>query len=946
MRQNNLQNISVQVPQNKLIVVTGVSGSGKSSLAFDTLFAEGQRRYIESLSSYIRQFVGKIEKPEMDYIKHLPPAIAIRQKVNSSNARSTVGTTTEIFDYLKLLFARLGHTYSPVSGEEVKRHYEQDVAQYLDKLPEGTKCQLLAPLQKPQDRTWADEMQAQLQKGFTRIQMNNRTVSIEEVLEFIKEEAPQTQNKPSSKDKKAESATGKMLAGARLLIDRISARPGEEENHSRIIDSAQTAFFEGAGTCILEVYDQEDGKASREVAFNNRFELDGMQFEEPSVNFFTFNNPYGACKRCEGFGTIIGYDEQRVIPDPRQSVYEGAVACWRGDKMRQWQQAFIQQAPDYGFPIHKPYRELSEKQQMLLWNGNEAIAGIYDFFRELESQAYKIQYRVLMSRYKGKAICPDCRGARLRKDTQYVKVSGYRIQDLVTVSIDKALARCREMTFAPHEQKLADRVMGEVLTRLELMVSVGLSYLSLMRDSRTLSGGESQRIQLVTSLGSNLTGALYVLDEPSIGLHPRDNQRLLEVLRRLVRLQNTVMVVEHEEDIIREADHLIDIGPGAGEQGGQLVFQGSLDHLLKKGTTLTADYLSGRKRIPIPERKPEAKHYLKLEGAIRHNLQDIDVQWPLHRLSVVTGVSGSGKSTLVREVLHPSLENKLQEPRAQGKFCRDLRFDPDQLEAVEYVDQNPIGRSTRSNPLTYLKALDPVRELFARQRAAKQAGLAARHFSFNVEDGRCENCKGEGVITVEMQFMADIQLTCEECNGKRFKPEVLNVRYQDHNIYDILQLTGQQALDFFAGHPDIIQKLYPLQQVGLEYLRLGQASTDLSGGEAQRIKLASFLQKGNALGQTLFIFDEPTTGLHFHDIHKLIQAFQALIKNGHTVTVIEHNHEIIKCADWVIDMGPEGGDEGGGLVYQGRVQGLLEVPDSYTGRYLSAKLKREMDEAT
>lgn len=937
LRQNNLKNIRLSLPQNQLIVVTGVSGSGKSSLAFDTLFAEGQRRYIESLSSYIRQFVGKIEKPDMDYIKNLPPAIAIRQKVNSSNARSTVGTTTEIYDYLKLLFARLGRTISPYSGQEVKRHYEQDVADYVQELPEGTKCQLLAPLLKPAGRSWREELQAQLQKGFTRLVMDHRVVSIEEVLSFLDDEQPDA----AAATLQAETATAKMLEEARLLVDRVSARPGDNENRNRLVDSAQVAFFEGQGACILEVYDQNAPEQAREVHFNNRFELDGHAFEEPSVNFFTFNNPYGACKRCEGFGTIIGYDEQKVVPDPRLSVYDGAVACWKGEKMRQWQQAFIQQAQARHFPIHKPYRELSEAQKDLLWNGDDEISGIYDFFRELESQAYKIQYRVLLSRYKGKASCPDCKGSRLRKDTRFVDVSGYKIHDLITVSIDKALERVRTMEFADHERKLAQRLLQEITTRLELMTQVGLSYLSLMRDSRTLSGGESQRIQLVTSLGSNLTGALYVLDEPSIGLHPRDNHRLLQVLRRLVALQNTVLVVEHEEDIIREADQIIDIGPGAGEEGGRLMFQGTVSQLVRSGKTLTADYLSGRRQISRPPEKPQAKHFIKLYGAIRHNLQDIDVQWPLHRMSVVTGVSGSGKSTLVREVLHPSLENKLQEPRAQGKYCRELEFDRDQLEGVEYVDQNPIGRSTRSNPLTYLKALDPVRELFARQRAARQAGLQAKHFSFNVEGGRCENCKGEGVLTVEMQFMADIQLTCEVCGGKRFKPEVLQVRYRDHSIYDILQLTGHQALDFFSDRPEIIQKLYPLQQVGLEYIRLGQASTDLSGGEAQRIKLASFLQKGNSIGQTLFIFDEPTTGLHFHDIGKLLDAFRALIDNGHTVTVIEHNHEVIKCADWVIDLGPEGGEGGGHLVFQGPVASLLEAQDSLTAAYLREKTDRD-----
>jgi excinuclease ABC subunit A len=771
--------------------------------------------------------------------------------------------------------------------------------------------------------------------------MNGRVVAIEELLEFVG--APSQGQGDGSAAGEADAAADQMLSQAHLLIDRMSAHPGDPDTRSRVADSAQSAFFEGQGVCLLEVYDQPQG-SSRWVEFNNRFEADGMTFEEPSVNFFTFNNPYGACRHCEGFGTIIGYDEQKVIPNPRLSLYEGAVACWRGEKMQAWVNDFIDKASPYNFPIHRPYYQLSEEQKKLLWQGDHReLKGIYDFFRHLESHAYKIQYRVLASRYKGKATCPECLGSRLRKDAQYIRVGGYKIHDIVMVSIEEALDRMGQMRFEAHEQKTADRLMREIVTRMELMLNVGLGYLNLMRDSRSLSGGESQRIQLVTSLGSNLTGALYVLDEPSIGLHPRDSDRLLRVLRKLVRLQNTVMVVEHEEEIIREADEVIDIGPRAGESGGKLMFQGSFSELVQNGQTLTASYLSGQKSIPLPPPKPKAKYFLQIEGAMRHNLKDVSVAFPLQRMSVVTGVSGSGKSTLIQEVLLPSVENRLQEAHAQGKFCQSVAFDPGQLEAVEYVDQNPIGRSTRSNPLTYLKALDPVRELLASQRLARQQNLPSRYFSFNVEGGRCENCQGEGVVTVEMQFMADIHLTCEVCGGKRFKPEVLEVRYKGHNIYDILQMTAREAIDFFEDHPDIATRLFPLQQVGLDYLKLGQASTDLSGGEAQRIKLAAFLQKGVSLDRTLFIFDEPTTGLHFHDIHNLLKAFEALLDNGHSLIVIEHNMEVIKCADWVVDLGPEGGNAGGYLIYQGSPQGLCEDKRSYTGRFLKEKLARDAE---
>lgn len=925
-RQNNLKNIDLEIPQNQLVVITGVSGSGKSSLAFDTLFAEGQRRYIESLSAYVRQFVGKIEKPEVDYIKGLSPAIAIQQKVNTNNPRSTVGTTTEIYDYMKLLFARAGKTISPVSGKEVKRHTVTDVLKDLNSHPEGTKALVLAPIVPEESRSLKDELNVILQKGFTRVVVNDRLIKVEEVLDFIGEEASsQTVNESIG-----------ALTELKIVIDRVVVRPEERENNERIADSVQTAFFEGKGICVVQVI--QDGGEKLNYSYSNKFELDGMEFEEPTVNLFTFNNPYGACKNCEGFGTVIGIDEDKVVPDKSLSLYEDAIACWKGEKMSEWKEWFIKNASRFNFPIHKPYIELSQEQKDLLWNGESGLEGINQFFEYLQSKAYKIQYRVLISRYKGKTNCPDCRGTRLRKDANYVKVAGVGISELVLMPIDELLPFFETIELDKYQQQVSKRILTEINNRLRFLNNVGLGYLTLNRDARTLSGGESQRIQLVTSLGSNLTGSMYILDEPSIGLHSKDTEKLIKVLKNLRDLRNTVIVVEHDEDIIKEADYVIDIGPMAGSKGGEVVFAGDKATFDSETQTLTAQYMRGDMQIELPKPRPEAKYMLSIKKAFKHNLKRFDVDIPLFRMSVITGVSGSGKSTLVKEVLYPSLQNKLRNAKGDAKNCIALEGSISKVSQLEYIDQNPIGRSSRSNPVTYIKAYDAIRALFASQPLAKQRGYTPAHFSFNVDGGRCDTCKGDGYITVEMQFMADLHLTCEDCKGKRFKREILDVTYKEKSIADVLEMTIDDAIEFFEAQKDIAGKLQILQDVGLGYLGLGQSSNTLSGGEAQRIKLAYYLTEGGKSESILFIFDEPTTGLHFHDIKYLLAAFSRLIDKGHTVVVIEHNMEVIKCADWLIDLGPVGGKDGGNLVYQGPPKGILDVPNSYTREFLTEKL--------
>lgn len=922
-RHNNLKNVDVTIPQNKLVVVTGVSGSGKSSLAFDTLYAEGQRRYIESLSAYIRQFVGKINKPEVDYIRGISPAIAIQQKVNTTNPRSTVGTTTEIYDYMKLLFARAGKTISPISGQEVKRDTVSDVLKYLNEFEKGTKAQILAPLVLAEDRKLVDELNVVLQKGFTRVVNNGKVVKVQDLLLFI--EGSKTNLKSVDEE------------NLFLLIDRIVVDNENKENLERIADSVQTAFFEGHGACLVEVFTNDE---VIQKTFSSLFEADGMQFEEPSVNLFTFNNPYGACKSCEGFGTVIGIEEDKVIPDKGLSVYEGAVACWKGEKMQEYKDWFIKHSAEYEFPIHRPYYQLNEEEKNILWNGKGKVEGINQFFDYIQSQSYKIQYRVMLSRYKGKAACNDCKGTRLRADANYVKVDGKSISELVLLPIDELAVVMQNLQLDAYQKDVSKRILTEINSRLEFLLEVGLAYLSLNRDARTLSGGESQRIQLVTSLGSTLTGSMYILDEPSIGLHPKDTEKLIQVLRRLRDLKNTVIVVEHDEEIIRAADYIIDMGPYAGSLGGEVVFEGNHEDLLLKGNSLTTQYINGTMSVPLPEKRKIAKYYIDIKQAYKHNLQRVDVRIPLHCMTVITGVSGSGKSTLVKEVILPSLQNKLRNPNGEPKNCIEFNGDYSRIKQVEYVDQNPIGRSSRSNPVTYIKAYDGIRSLMAQQGISKQRGYTPAFFSFNVDGGRCTTCRGDGFVTVEMQFMADLHLVCEECKGTRFKKEILDVKFQDKNIADILELTVDEAVEFFKDKKDIHNRLEVLQSVGLGYLRLGQPSNNLSGGEAQRIKLAYFLTEGAKDESILFIFDEPTTGLHFHDINYLLTAFAKLIDKGHTLLIIEHNQEVMKCADWLIDLGPEGGRNGGQILFQGQPEDIVNADKSITRKYLIDKLKR------
>ena len=907
-RVNNLKSLSVAIPRNKLVVVTGLSGSGKSSLAFDTLFAEGQRMYVESLNSYARQFLGRMEKPDVEYIKGVSPAIAIQQKATSKNPRSTVGTTTEIYDYLKLLYSRIGRTISPSSGEEVKYNTVTDVVDYINAFEEGDKVMISCPLKVSADRTIEKELDILLQKGFTRILIDGEVYFVEDL---VAEKSVPSGN-------------------IEILIDRAVVRKEDEDNQFRIADSVQTAFFEGHGDCIVVVPDKERG------TFTDRFELDGIAFELPSVNFFSFNNPYGACRTCEGFGSVLGLDPDLVIPDKSLSVYEGAIAPWRGETSSKWLEPLIKNGIQFDFPIHRAYEDLDEAQKAVLWTGNKYFKGLDAFFQFVGSQMHKIQYRVMLSRFRGRTTCPDCKGTRLRKDASYVKIAGKSIADIVLMSIEKALAFFQSIELTETELKIADRLLKEIINRLEYIDRVGLGYLTLNRLTSSLSGGEYQRIKLATSLGSALVGSMYILDEPSIGLHPRDTDRLITVLKSLRDLGNTVIVVEHEEKIMKAADQIIDIGPDAGAHGGELVFQGDLGELLEHGDTYTAKYLQGVEKISLKETSRPWKDSILIRGARENNLKNVQVKIPLGVLTVVTGVSGSGKSSLIKKVLYPALGKMLGTViDEKGKFDK-IEGDYKEITQVEFVDQNPIGKSSRSNPVTYVKAYDAIRNLYAEQSVSKQRGYKPSFFSFNVDGGRCEACQGEGTQKIEMQFMADIFLTCESCKGKRFKQEILDVQYKDKSISDVLDMTIDEAMEFFEGKSAIAQKLQPLQEVGLGYIGLGQSSNTLSGGEAQRVKLASFLGKNNirANDKILFIFDEPTTGLHFHDIRKLLHSINALIDQGHSVIIIEHNTEVIKSADWVIDMGPEGGDKGGYITFEGTPEELKKVENNYTAKYL------------
>jgi excinuclease ABC subunit A len=905
---NNLKHLSVAIPRNAFVVITGLSGSGKSSLAFDTLFAEGQRMYVESLSSYARQFLGRMEKPEVEYIKGVSPAIAIQQKVSTKNPRSTVGTTTEIYDYLKLFFARVGKTYSPISGKEVKHHTVSDIVDFVHSFEEGSKVMVSCPLQPNGDRKLDKELELLLQKGYTRVLRNGEVLLLEELL-----------------------VGGKIEKGNyEILIDRLTVQKEDEDNQFRLSDSIQTALFEGHGNCKITL----PGLETR--TFSDRFELDGMSFELPSVNFFSFNNPYGACKRCEGFGTVLGIDRDLVIPDKELSVYEGAIAPWRGESGKGWLEPLLKKGIDFNFPIHRAYQDLTEKEKELLWTGNGYFRGLNEFFADLESKTYKIQYRVMLSRFRGRTACPDCRGTRLRKDASYVLLGGKSITDLVLMPIEDALHFFQTIQLSAHEAKLANRLLKEISSRLEFMHQVGLGYLTLNRLTSSLSGGEYQRIKLATSLGSALVGSMYILDEPSIGLHPRDTDRLIEVLKALKNLGNTVIVVEHEEKVMKAADQIIDIGPEAGAKGGELLFQGSIEELIATGQTYTAKYLRGEEKIFNKTANRTWKDSIWVKGARENNLKNLAVQFPLHTLTVITGVSGSGKSTLVKKILYPALGRLLGTVMDEtGKYDK-LEGDYKKVTQVEFVDQNPIGKSSRSNPVTYVKAYDVIRTLFSEQPLSKQRGYKPAFFSFNVDGGRCEACQGEGNVTVEMQFMADIHLTCESCKGKRFKNEILEVTYKDKNISEVLDMTIDEAIDFFSGKTQLINRLLPLQEVGLGYIGMGQSSNTLSGGEAQRVKLASFLGKGGTKtgDHILFIFDEPTTGLHFHDISKLLISVNALIEQGHSVLIIEHNTEVIKCADWVIDLGPEGGNKGGNLTFAGTPEDLAKEKGNFTGKYL------------
>jgi len=905
---HNLKGIDVAIPRNKLVVITGLSGSGKSSLAFDTLYAEGQRRYVESLSAYARQFLGKLNKPKVDYIKGISPAIAIEQKVNTTNARSTVGTSTEIYDYIKLLYARIGKTFSPISGNEVIKHSVTDVIEFVKNFEQGTKLLLLAPIHLEKGRDYKTTLLILEQQGYARVKIEDQIVRISEIKDYH-------------------------FKAIQLVIQRVVVDQNDDF-YFRLADGIQLAFYEGKGVCSIE-----DIESAAIHTFNNKFEEDGLVFNEPNEYLFSFNNPYGACPTCQGYGNVIGIDEDLVIPNSALSIYENCIQPWRTDAFNSYKFPLLHHAEKYGISIHKPWYQLTDVQRQLVWTGNKSFEGLNDFFTNLEKESYKIQNRVLLSRYRGKTKCPTCQGTRLKSEANYVKIGGKSISELVDLPINELADFFKKLILSPHDAAVAKRLLIEINSRIDFLMNVGLTYLTLNRNSNSLSGGESQRINLATSLGSSLVGSMYILDEPSIGLHSKDSEQLIKVLKNLRDLGNTVIVVEHDEEIMRQADFIIDIGPEAGSHGGEIVAEGNFDEILKSNS-LTSQYLNQKLAIEVPKTRRKSQDFLKVIGAREHNLKNIDVQFPLHSLCVVTGVSGSGKSTLVRNILYPAMQKQIGGYGERVGHFTALEGSVNQIKNVEFIDQNPIGRSSRSNPVTYIKAYDEIRELFANEKLSKIRNYAAKHFSFNVEGGRCEVCKGDGEVTIEMQFMADVHIECEACEGKRFKKEVLEVTFADKNIFDILELTVADAVQFFAtnNQKKIVQKLQPLLDVGLGYVQLGQSSSTLSGGEAQRIKLASFLVKGAQKDKTLFIFDEPTTGLHFHDIKKLLDSFHALIENGHSIIVIEHNLDLIKCADYLIDLGMEGGKNGGNLLFQGTPEELVKTTNSYTANYLKTKL--------
>ncbi|MEA4982147.1 MAG: excinuclease ABC subunit UvrA [Paludibacter sp.] len=919
-RVHNLKNIDVEIPRNKLVVITGLSGSGKTSLAFDTLYAEGQRRYVESLSSYARQFLGRMSKPEVDYIKGIPPAIAIEQKVNTRNPRSTVGTSTEIYEYIKLLFSRIGKTYSPISGDLVKKHEAEDVVAAALQFPEGTRMMILSEVLPSEDRTIQDELKGLMSQGFSRVEMEGQIFQLQELT---------TQN-------------SKITGQVYLVVDRTMVDKSQE-GISRLTDSVETAFLEGKGACMLKVFSEDGEKLLR---FSKSFEADGMIFETPTVHTFSFNSPIGACPVCEGFGKVIGIDEDLVVPNKALSIYEDAIVCWKGEVMGEWKNTLIHVASKFNFPIHKPYYELTDEQRNLLWEGNKYFEGLNAFFKHLEANQYKIQYRVMLARYRGKTICPECKGSRLKKEASYIRVSGKSINELVLMPVTRLKAFFENIELDEHDASVAKRLLLEINNRLQFLLEVGLGYLTLNRLSNSLSGGESQRINLVTSLGSSLVGSLYILDEPSIGLHPRDTDQLIKVLKQLRDLGNTVVVVEHDEEIMRAADYIIDIGPGAGRKGGEVVFKGNLKEIRSDlpeiEQSYTLKYLLEKEQIDVPSRRRKWNNYIEVLGARENNLKGIDVKFPLNVMTVVTGVSGSGKSSLVKSVFYAALKKYYGGVADRTGQFGALKGSMHLAKDIEFVDQNPIGRSSRSNPVTYIKAYDEIRKLFADQQLSKQMGYSASHFSFNTPGGRCEECQGEGTVTVEMQFMADLVLECEHCHGKRFKQDVLEVQYHDVSIFDVLEMTVNQAIEFFSAHNGntekrIVKRLKPLQDVGIGYVKLGQSSSTLSGGESQRVKLASFLASEKP-EPTIFVFDEPTTGLHFHDIKTLLKAFDALIAKGHTIIIIEHNPEVIKCADHIIDIGPEGGEKGGSVVFEGAPEDIVNCEASYTGKFLKGKV--------
>jgi excinuclease ABC subunit A len=921
-RTNNLRNVDLKIPKNKLVVVTGVSGSGKSSITMDTLYAEGQRRYVESLSSYARQFLGRMKKPDVDYIRGICPAIAIEQRVSTGNTRSTVGSMTEVYDYLRLLYARVGKFYSPVSGQVVKKHEVSDVSDFIRQQPDGTRGSVLMPFPKKyKERSLEQELGLLLQKGYTRLLHAGQTLQIQDVLEGVEGGFDLKKSAYEYRD------------ALLLLIDRFVLPIGDDSDWMRLGDSINTAFYESEGECVVKL---AEGEA---VVFNNRFELDGIEFPEPTPQLFNYNNPYGACPTCEGYGRVLGIDPEKVVPDTTKSVYDGAIAAWRGEKSSEWLEPLVRHAHKFDFPLHTPWHQLSKAQQKVVWTGNAHFEGVDAFFKELESKTYKIQNRVILARYRGRTVCPACEGGRLRSEALCVRIGERNISELTTVPLDEVLLFFQQLQLSEHDTQVARRLLLEINNRLRFMVELGLGYLTLDRISSTLSGGETQRIHLTRTLGSNLTASMYLLDEPSVGLHPRDTGRLVRVLKELRDLGNTVVVVEHEEEVIRNADFLVDMGPEAGVHGGNVVFAGDFSTLPSADSaSLTAQYMLGHMGIAMPATRRPTREFLTLTGARQHNLKNISVRIPLHTLTVVSGVSGSGKTTLVRDLLTPALTQHLPDSGTRQPGQMDSLEGPvKRLTSVEFINQSPIGKSSRSNPVTYVKAYDYIRDLFANQQLSKIRGFAAKHFSFNVEGGRCEACKGEGEQVVEMQFLADVHLECEECKGRRFRNEVLDVQFKGKNIFEVLNLSIADALQFFKDQKEIVARLQPLHDVGLGYVQLGQSSSTLSGGEAQRVKLASFLIRDNSAGHIFFIFDEPTTGLHFHDIEKLLRAMNALVEKGHTVLVVEHNLEVIKSADWVIDLGPEGGKEGGHLVYEGTPEGLVEVKNSYTGQYLAEK---------